>query len=133
MWVTTVTGTFLSLQTQLQATPWWDNYFASSSFAALVGDGLGLYSTPSIWTSTGPLFASGASFSTVGYSYWYPEVIWSSLSGIGSRTVGENVSLTWAVASTPAAVPEPLTILGSITAAGFGVAFKRKKNSIEKE
>ena len=26
-------------------------------------------------------------------------------------------------------VPEPLTILGSITAAGFGVAFKRKKNS----
>jgi len=27
------------------------------------------------------------------------------------------------------AVPEPLTILGSITAAGFGVAFKRKKNS----
>ena len=29
------------------------------------------------------------------------------------------------------AVPEPLTILGSITAAGFGVAFKRKKNSIK--
>lgn len=26
-------------------------------------------------------------------------------------------------------VPEPLTILGSITAAGFGVAFKRKKTS----
>ncbi len=30
------------------------------------------------------------------------------------------------------AVPEPLTILGSITAAGFGVAFKRKKSSIKK-
>ena len=33
----------------------------------------------------------------------------------------------------PAAVPEPLTILGSITAAGFGVAFKRKKNSTKEE
>ena len=33
----------------------------------------------------------------------------------------------------PAAVPEPLTILGSITAAGFGVAFKRKKNSNKEE
>ena len=32
-----------------------------------------------------------------------------------------------------ASVPEPLTILGSITAAGFGVAFKRKKNSTKEE
>jgi hypothetical protein len=31
------------------------------------------------------------------------------------------------------AVPEPLTILGSITAAGFGIAFKRKKNSNKEE
>ena len=30
-------------------------------------------------------------------------------------------------------LPEPLTILGSITAAGFGVAFKRKKNSTKEE
>ena len=38
-----------------------------------------------------------------------------------------------AKSSAPAAVPEPLTILGSITAAGFGVAFKRKKNSNKEE
>ncbi len=33
---------------------------------------------------------------------------------------------------TIAAVPEPLTILGSITAVGFGCAFKRKKNAVNK-
>lgn len=31
--------------------------------------------------------------------------------------------------SDPSAVPEPLTILGAVTAAGFGVAFKRKQKS----
>ena len=41
---------------------------------------------------------------------------------------------TWAIATAiPSAVPEPLTILGSITASGFGVAFKRKKNSNKEE
>ena len=36
---------------------------------------------------------------------------------------------------TASAVPEPLTILGAITAAGFGVGFKRKlaKNQQEKD
>jgi hypothetical protein len=40
---------------------------------------------------------------------------------------------TFSYSPAPAAVPEPLTILGSITAAGFGVAFKRKKNSNKEE
>ena len=50
------------------------------------------------------------------------------------------LGLTWATAvlvSEPfvpsASVPEPLTILGSITAAGFGIAFKRKKNRNKEE
>ena len=54
----------------------------------------------------------------------------------GVNYKGSFARWTWATAvlvSEPfvpsASVPEPLTILGSITAAGFGVAFKRKKNS----
>ena len=46
----------------------------------------------------------------------------------GAYAIGDYVG-----GSAPAAVPEPLTILGSITAAGFGVAFKRKKNSTKEE
>jgi hypothetical protein len=40
-------------------------------------------------------------------------------------TVNANGSLT-SVSNTYVAVPEPLTMLGAMTAAGFGVGFKRK-------
>ena len=112
--ITTVTGTFDSLQTQLQATPWWGEPAASSSFAAFVGDGL---STPNSINGfpRGPLFASSESFSFVSSSSWYPGVILSSPPGVGGVSVFSNVSYTWAVASTPTAVPEPLTILGAAT------------------
>jgi hypothetical protein len=43
------------------------------------------------------------------------------------------VIATKTLAPSASAVPEPLTILGSITAAGFGIAFKRKKNSNKEE
>ena len=35
--------------------------------------------------------------------------------------------------STSAAVPEPLTILGAVTAAGFGAGFKRKLAKSKKD
>ena len=48
-----------------------------------------------------------------------------------STLVGQTLpNITFATAT---AVPEPLTILGSITAAGFGIAFKRKKNRNKEE
>jgi hypothetical protein len=55
----------------------------------------------------------------------------ATTSGNTTGTSGLNfVTATKTLApSAPSAVPEPLTIFGSITAAGFGVAFKRKKNS----
>ena len=60
-------------------------------------------------------------------------VRWASWDGKGVvvKFTLDNVVDKYALI--PAAVPEPLTILGSITAAGFGVAFKRKKNSTKEE
>jgi len=46
-------------------------------------------------------------------------------------TVGDLGSLT-SVSNTYQAVPEPLTMLGAMTAAGFGVGFKRKLAKAEK-
>ena len=40
-----------------------------------------------------------------------------------------NTRILELAAPPPSAVPEPLTIIGAITAAGFGVVFKRKNNS----
>ena len=48
---------------------------------------------------------------------------------MGSIAIGASTSTM-----TPGggeAVPEPLTILGALTAAGFGVAFKRRANRTE--
>jgi hypothetical protein len=39
---------------------------------------------------------------------------------------GNIVASNWAISAAPAAVPEPLTILGAMTAAGFGAVFKRR-------
>jgi hypothetical protein len=40
-----------------------------------------------------------------------------------------NTRILELAAPPPSAVPEPLTIIGAITAAGFGVVFRRKNNS----
>jgi hypothetical protein len=104
----------------------------------------------SIDIKVGPYFAYG-----IHYLMFYPTTISSSsyastptyyngqygqlldyvdisYCGMGSNCSISNLiptDETYATATVvPDAVPEPLTILGSITAAGFGVAFKRKKN-----
>jgi hypothetical protein len=52
------------------------------------------------------------------------------LSGDAASLLNKNImELAAPAAPPPSAVPEPLTIIGAITAAGFGVVFKRKKNS----
>jgi hypothetical protein len=122
--VSFVTGTFDSYQSQIQATPWWGNGQLASdlSHAAYLFDG-----SPSI--VRGPLFAFDVKSSALPFqsvsAYQYNE--------FGANPYASNASRTYAVQSVPAAVPEPLTILGAITAAGFGVAFKRKKNSTKEE
>ena len=47
---------------------------------------------------------------------------WSAVLS-GTTSLGSG---TFVATNTSIAVPEPLTLLGSMTAVGFGVAFKRK-------
>ena len=107
------------LTTQLQATPWWDDSALAESAASVVGNSILL---PNGVGVSGPLFAAAAQTSALGVGGY----VWES----GTYLVeGANPSASYTYSVGSAAVPEPLTILGSITAAGFGVAFKRKKNS----
>ncbi len=48
------------------------------------------------------------------------------VAGINSNQSGALASATPTYVASPAAVPEPLTILGAATAAGFGASFKRR-------
>jgi len=128
--ITTVTGSYNSLTTQLQATPWWGDQFLAISIAMEVWQGLGLPGG-GIY---GPFFASG-SYNFKGQHFMNISSYDTSANGVVSLAgTLANDEVVYAVGSiVPAAVPEPLTILGSITAAGFGVAFKRKKNSTKEE
>jgi hypothetical protein len=71
------------------------------------------------------------------FSYQIDDVrvqpsIWAyayAVSGGGTGGTGNGGTGGTGGTGDTTAVPEPLTILGSITAAGFGVAFKRKKNN----
>jgi len=125
--ITTVTGTYLGLQDQLVATPWWGNETLATTIANQVAGQLGILNSIGP-TQGGPLFAYqlAASLNTKIY-------LQGSVPTLG---IPLNTTYRYAVGSAvvgSAAVPEPLTILGSITAAGFGVAFKRKKNSSKEE
>jgi hypothetical protein len=119
--ITTVTGTYNqffedSLTIQVQSTPWWRYPSLATQFANVVGTDLGVNVLFMVGTYGVPATGIVVQDSSVLY--------------------GLTTSRTFAVGSVAAptsAVPEPLTILASITAAGFGVAFKRKKNSNKEE
>jgi hypothetical protein len=51
----------------------------------------------------------------------------------GSSLLSANATVTYTYDAPAAAVPEPLTILGAATAAGFGVAFKRHASKNNQE
>ena len=138
--ITTVTGYYYSLIDQLQATPWWGNDNLANTFSTTVGNFFGNSNDGS-----GVYFAHALSSESFVIGFYYDEN-YNSFPLFDTREVvdvyGTQLNLKiyddgrtkeYAVAVTPAAVPEPLTILGSITAAGFGVAFKRKKNSTKEE
>ena len=56
-----------------------------------------------------------------------------TISDNGAGDTGSFQSFTVSGDATTSAVPEPLTILGAMTAAGFGVAFKRKLAKSQKQ
>lgn len=127
--VTTIQGSYDDLKDQLQEMPWWGTEFAYAySFASTIGGALG---TPNRIGGmlSGPLFSYSEMYSSVNFNFWYPEVPFASPAGVTSFMLypyESSQSYTWAITSTPAAVPEPLTMLGAATAIGFGANFKRR-------
>lgn len=138
--ITTVTGSYNSLTTQLQATPWWGNSLLAEALANEVWDSLGYTSL-----GGGPVFASvgtdypiqtdtGIEYPDGPLGFYLGLEQGSDTPSVRRRGLVESNVFSFAVGTAvPAAVPEPLTILGSITAAGFGVVLKRKKNSKKEE
>ena len=112
-----------TLLAQLETTPWWGNEPLAVSLASKIGVALGTDVTNGF--QVGPLFAYQR-FTGVFFNASHDRLYSDGFLGWTRFAVG-------GLQSSAAAVPEPLTILGSITAAGFGVAFKRKKNSTKEE
>jgi len=121
--ITTATGSFNSLKSQITSTPWWDS--STSGLAIEIGSDLGVLN--GLWF--GPLFGFRSDYEIFVRTLAFDTYNGRIETGYDLKTTVH----TWAVAgSNVTAVPEPLTILGSITAAGFGIAFKRKKTSNNK-
>jgi len=128
--ITTVTGSISQNKTQLESTPWWNNDSLGYDMAVTVGLSLGQY----VGYVTGYSFDSSG-LPNAAYGYWNTGLFLRHGGPINPLSVNLNGSgsFVWAVGSASSAVPEPLTILGAMTAAGFGVGFKRKLGKSKKD
>jgi hypothetical protein len=135
--ITTVTGSYDYFSSKITTTPWWGNSTLAINVATTIGRSFGYPNNNLV----APLVAHTRQLWFDGNSY--VPLIFASYYDVWGRTEPSYILntaeyLTWAVvdespaSASASAVPESLTILGSITAAGFGVAFKRKKNSSKK-
>ena len=131
--VNTYTGSFNDLQSTLTApnNALWGNPSLAVGLAEVVKGDLGYpnsyqtdtYSSGTVYLEYGPYFAHGSSLRN-GTNYIY-GVPFGKESGSLGQIIPADSTITYATAT---AVPEPLTILGSITATSFLAAFNRIKN-----
>jgi len=133
--VTTHTGSFNDLKSTLTApnNALWGNASLSEGLAGVVMGSLG-YPYPLV--RGGPLFAYDDIGILAGiYDYPIKSYVWIDDPNVGFTGVVSDAHArdsSWVYAkATATAVPEPLTILGSITATGFLAAFNRIKNKKE--
>ena len=123
--IATVEGDFLELSESVERTPWWEDeavaFDVAGQFAALCQDGC----LPNEFegVALGPLFAYAlqAPIGTIVYET-YDETLDASFAG----EIPATRSGTYAIVSSTTPIPEPLTILGSVAAVGFGVVMKRR-------
>ena len=128
--ITTVTGSYGSLSSQLSSTPWYNDFNLASGLLGVVKTSLGTPNTGDLDTES-PYFVSLYTFSP---GNTFPLALSYSTGGTTSSSgVSPGMSGTFAVGSVASAVPEPLTILGAVTAAGFGAGFKRKLAKSQKQ
>lgn len=134
--VTTVTGSWNTLQNQLSTQPWFtgdlnpatpdSNSALAVEFAGLINDDLGLSST-----TEGPFFAFGtntpitasSTSGLVGYGVYFGALGASGPAGLITAPLLDR-SFTWAVATPVTAIPTPALLPGLI---GMGVAVLRKR------
>jgi hypothetical protein len=123
--MTTVTGSYVDLQTTLSAQPWFGNADLSLEFATIVNNGLGM---PGGSGNRGPIFAYGIDpydgDDLVGGSFL--EIL-TPLSPVfmTARISTPNDPQTFALAqlqppAPTSSVPAPLPLIGAMT--GFGVS-----------
>ncbi len=120
-----VGGSFLDLAAELEQTPWWQQDTvasdAASQFAGvcpndcLPNDLQGVVS--------GPFFAHDLQLPTGSIVY---ETYDDTASVPFTGTVAGTTTGTYAIASSVEPIPEPLTLLGSAAAVGFGILMKRR-------
>ena len=118
---------------QLSLTPWYNDDSGSFAIGLLNNVVQTLLGSPNTINDflTSPYFAflstdqDGKPFAM---QYGYT----SDFGGLILAKASSGSSGTFAV-SAPSAVPEPLTILGAMTAAGFGAGFKRKLANSKKD
>jgi hypothetical protein len=130
--ITTLTGTFNALQTQLTDTThnfWWGNNPKAQSVATAVAGGLGL---PNGGLFVSPYYISSLSSNAVGAT-WYN---FGFGGGLGSATINPNSVAVFAYATKEstnnASVPEPEEWAGTILAAGLVVVARRKLSLAQK-
>jgi hypothetical protein len=118
------TGTPIAFTTGYGGT----NTIGNTSLTSYLDTGNGLFGTGTTLTTLGPL--SGVSFNSSGTSPFYSGSTPYSLTL--AATVVHNSFGSSNFAASLQAVPEPLTILGSGIALGFGAALKRRLGQMQK-
>jgi hypothetical protein len=114
---------------ELEQQPWWKKSSLVKDLAGTVGLFSSINETPLFVSSDETSVIKALDFESTDLVSGQ-GVTYLILSGDAASLLNKNImELAAPAAPPPSAVPEPLTIIGAITAAGFGVVFKRKKNS----
>lgn len=125
--VTTVTGTFASLASQLESTPWWNDATNATSFANAVGSQLGFPNAVfGDVSNSGPWFAYGIQSNHVNTLF---EHSFNGSTNLAPVTNSLSLSGTYAVIAA-APVPEPATLgllMTSLLPAGWLLGRRRSR------
>lgn len=131
--VKTITGKFNDLKDKLQKQPWWNSSNTAKEAATMVKGELGKPNDVGGGEkNAGPAFAYGTGGTsgdrTIQTFLFAPDLPNANSDGvIGVNFSPTRFNGTWAVV-----VPEPLTLLGTITAGTMFTAFKLKANKAKK-
>ena len=120
--VTTVTGTFNTLQSQLEAQEWWGDKDLAIVFANELGASLGTPNNPLSGIYNGPYFG----YDPDGSYNNTPFIAYRGPSYVIDQSTSNTSSVTWAVASR-ATVPDTGSTAAFLGAGVVALAFARRR------